>query len=95
MNCLLKLTHRQLEVFGLLVDHEIYSTDKSMNYSKLRKKIMSTTSINRHNLTKYVKIFETKQLVITQGRNKEIIINKDILPIITNNEITIQFKLNV
>ena len=82
-------------MFALLVDHEVYSTDKSINYSKLRKKIMATTSINRHNLTKYMKVFELKQLVVTQGRNKEIIINKDILPVITNNEVTIQFKLNV
>lgn len=89
----MRLTYRQLEVFSILIQHSISTTDKEITYSMLRKKIMTNTSINRHNLSKYIKVFEEKKLITCQGRDKSIIVNNDILPIIVDNKISVEFRL--
>jgi hypothetical protein len=96
INNLLNLTHRELEVFSLLVNYElevIKGLRKPMSPTELRREIMSDTRVNKNNLTKYINLFVEKQLVSRNDRGI-ISVNNMILPIVEDNQIVVEFRLN-
>lgn len=98
LNCLLKLTHRELDVLTLIVAYTydvLHGECKPTSTIELRRMIMNNTHINKNNLSKYLSIFIDKNILRYHEADKSIVLNHSILPIVSNNEVNVYFKLIV
>lgn len=90
LNGLLDLTDRELELlaFLLLIDSERTKKDRDVNSLDCaisRKLIMKTLSITKYNLSRYLKMFREKQILIKDDGITSI--NKALIPIVIGNKV--------
>lgn len=98
LNYLMKLTHRELDVLSIIVNHTfdvLHGECRPISPVELRKTIMANTQINKNNLSKYMSTFIDKNIIKYGEIDRTIIVNDYIIPRIDGNEIDVMFKLIV
>ena len=93
INSMYSLTYRQLEILELIFKYRVNGITEISN-SNLRKNIMKDTTINKNNLSAYLAIFEKKG-IISKDKSGFIYINKELIPIVDNNEIYVEIVISV
>jgi hypothetical protein len=98
LNGLLELTNKEIELLteflSIYVDKTKKDKGDSIDSAENRKYIMSSLSITKDNLSKYIKMFKEKRIFIKEGSYTTI--NKALIPIIIGNrvvQITMILKL--
>ena len=96
LNSMMCLTYRELEVFELLMRYDIdiiKGVRKPMSITEIRRQIMLDTKVNKNNLTAYINTFVDKKLVVRDEDRIKMNVNPELLPIITDNKIEVNFTL--
>lgn len=96
LNGLLQLSDREVEVLSLLVKLDAewpIDFHKNVLSTDSRKYVMSTTKVNKNNLTKYVTKFKSKGILDSTGYNTWGI-NNMFVPNTEDNKMEIKFILD-
>jgi hypothetical protein len=99
LNGLMDLTSRELEVLAATIDISIANEKNkedrdSIDSTRNRKSIMASTGITRENLSRYIKTYKSKGIIVYQGGIN--VINKAIIPIVIGSrsvQITLILKI--
>jgi hypothetical protein len=99
LNGLMDLTSRELEVLAATIDISIANEKNkedrdSIDSTRNRKSIMASTGITRENLSRYIKTYKSKGIIVYQGGVN--VINKAIIPIVIGSrsvQITLILKI--
>lgn len=99
INCSLNLTERELDVLALIISMELSwdnVKEKNIIDTNSRRYIMQNTYINKNNLSKYIKKYKEKELLVEylpkKWRVNENVVQKDMF---LNDTLQICFLLNI
>ena len=101
LNCILKLTDRELELLATFIDIDI-NTPKLPNISKNvistenRKYIRKILGITPDNLSRYITKFKNQGILVKGRVEDEVMVNKALIPEVIGDrvQITIVLRLN-
>jgi hypothetical protein len=91
---LLNLTIRQLEVLAYVIELALKCDNYDVLSPENRKLIYTNCYINKHNFSKYVKIYRGHNIMSTIDK-VTYSMNKSLLPEIVDNKITISYIINI
>lgn len=97
LNGLLQLTDREVEILSLMLEiEESWPSNfgKNVVSTDSRKYIMSSTEVNKNNLSKYISKFKDKGILTNNGSD-EYSISTMFKPILDNNKIKVSFILDL
>ena len=83
LNGLTLLTEKEIELFSILIDIELSliktkTKHSSIDNAKVRKALMEMTGVTKDNLSRYMRKFREKGLLVSDGVNSKI--NKALIP---------------
>ena len=95
LNGLMSLTDRELDLFSEVLDismemNKTKSKQKSVDTAQTRKELMARTNISKDNLSRYMKSYRDKGLIIKENGISSI--NKVLVPVIIGGK-TIQITM--
>ena len=95
LNGLMSLTDKELELFSMLLDIHFEnvkakSKNKSIDTAQIRKRIIQDARVTRDNLSRYMKSYREKGLIIKENGISHI--NKILIPVIIGNK-TVQITM--
>ena len=99
LNSMLELTEREMDILAILMEIDLNWSDsqpKNIVNTKSRRYIMQNTYVNKNNLSKYIRKYKEKGILV-MSEPKVCSINNILLPtsLITDNNINIEFTLNL
>jgi hypothetical protein len=97
LNGLLGLTERELELLSVILDINEKNTKsrkqkENIDCTENRRIMMEKTSIGKENLSRYIKGFRTKGILVKEYNSKFLEINKALLPETIGNK-TVQIVM--
>ena len=99
LNGILRLTDRELELMVMLIqlDIDYVKTDDNKNVANTanRKLIMSTLGITKDNLSRYIKSFKEKGLLIEGPAEDDLYVNKALIPIVIGDRLQLTIILKI
>lgn len=94
INGLLGLTNKQALVLSKLFElSDSTPITKSLLNKDNRKEVLESCSIDECNLSTYLTLFKSKEILVQEGSNW--VIYKGIKPVVYNNTMEIVFKVNI
>lgn len=95
LNGLMNLTSREMEVLaGMMTISEMMEKKErakaSMDATQIRKDLIGMTGVTRENLSRYIKSFKQKGIIVQKGKGFSV--NEAIIPIIIGGK-TVQITL--
>lgn len=98
LNGVLQLSDREVDVLSILLQLDVEWGNnfnlKNILSTDSRKAVMSSTKINKNNLTKYIVKFKSLG-ILRNTTDKTWIVNEMFVPQIENNKVTISFILDI
>lgn len=101
LNGILRLTDRELELMAALIKLDIeYVKEPNINKNVAnrvnRKYIIDNLGITKDNLSRYIKSFKEKGILIAGPAEDELSVNKALIPIVIGDrlQLTIILKIN-
>jgi len=91
---LLNLTERQLQVLAYIVELATQCDNYDILNTDNRRIIINECHINKHNLSRFVKIYRNKRILHSIDRITYSV-NPSLLPIIKDNIIQISYIINI
>ena len=99
LNGIIRLTDRELELMVMLIqlDIEYVKTEDNKNVANTanRKLIMSTLGITKDNLSRYIKSFKEKGLLIEGPAEDDLCVNKALIPIVIGDRLQLTIILKI
>ena len=99
LNGILRLTDRELELMVMLIQLDIDYVKKEDNKNVAntanRKLIMSTLGITKDNLSRYIKSFKEKGLLIEGPAEDDLYVNKALIPIVIGDRLQLTIILKI
>lgn len=98
LNGIMGLSQRELELLSRIMDIQLSASRGRPGYSdnsQNRKRLMSETGITSDNMSKYMKIFRKKGILVYD--NDRLVINRALIPVIIGGnkiQITLILKIN-
>lgn len=98
LNGILRLTDRELELMSTLIKLDMdYQKEPNINKNvantKNRKYIIQTLGITKDNLSRYIKSFKEKGILIAGPAEDELSVNKALIPITIGDRVQITIIL--
>lgn len=100
LNGILKLTNRELDLMAILIKIDMdYNTNsnehKNVASTSNRKLIMNTLGITKDNLSRYLKSFREKGILISGPAEDELAVNKALIPNIIGDRLQLTIILKI
>lgn len=100
LNGILKLTDRELELMATLIYLDINyekkpNSNKNVANTKNRRYIIDNLGITKDNLSRYVKSFKQKGILLVGPAEDELRVNPALIPIIINDRVQITVILRI
>lgn len=100
LNGILKLTDRELELMATLIYLDINyekepNSNKNVANTKNRRYIIDNLGITKDNLSRYIKSFKQKGILLVGPAEDELRVNPALIPIIINDRVQITVILRI
>lgn len=100
LNGILKLTDRELELMATLIYLDINyekkpNSNKNVTNTKNRRYIIDNLGITKDNLSRYIKSFKQKGILLVGPAEDELRVNPALIPIIINDRVQITVILRI
>lgn len=100
LNGILRLTDRELELMAKLIDFDINyekqpNSNKNIANTKNRKYIINNLGISKDNLSRYIKSFKEKGILVKGKAEDELSVNPVLIPIIIGDRLQLTIILKI
>lgn len=100
LNGILKLTDRELELMATLIKFDIEyekipNINKNVANRNNRRYIIDNLGITKDNLSRYIKSFKEKGILIAGPAEDELCVNKALIPIVIGDRVQITIILKI